>query len=94
MAEVEKKQLKHRELMEITDIPAPLTDRAYISPKGQAIVISFCEEVNDTDDIRVRSRVALTIGAFLQIAEMFNSVALQIREASAKQQAEKLKDVD
>lgn len=87
-----RKDIKHRELMEINSIPAQFADRLYITPKGQTIILSFCEDVPSADDTKVRSRVAMHVPAFLHFTDMLNTVANQIREAMEQQQQPKTKE--
>ena len=84
-----RKEIKHREMMEIFSIPAVFADRMYVTPKGQAVTICFSEDVNNADDSLVRARVAMHVPAFLHFAQMMNNIALQITTAMQEQQGKK-----
>jgi hypothetical protein len=83
-----RKEIKHREMMELMDTAAVFADRMYITPKRMAVTLSFCEDIPNAEENKVRARVAMTLESFMNFADMMTAVSKQIRDHQAKQQAE------
>lgn len=84
LTQPKKKEIKYREHIEINSGPAVFIDRIYVTTKGPSIVISMCEDVQEVEETRLRSRVAMHVPGFLNFADTLTAIAKQIREAVAQ----------
>lgn len=85
MSDNMRSDVKHREMMEIHNLPAVYADRMYITPKRMAVILSFCEDIPNAEENKVRARVGMTLEVFMHFADMMAKVAQQVRDHQTKQ---------